>query len=697
MAPTGKMLRLSIAAWLALLMFLTPGLAQDGPTAELPVTRVVLFTSGVGYFEHSGTVTGDAEIALAVAADQMDDLLQSLVLQDFDGGTIHPVRYDASDPLGRILASYSLDLSRAPTLADLLLQARGEALLIEAGSPLEGTLLSVERVPGPEDTFTMFLTLSTASGLQRIGLDEVRQIRFERAELQAELEAALAAIARFRSVDDKTVRLRFSGEGERRVRVGYIREMPVWKTSYRLVLNDDGSADLQGWAIFDNPTNIDLDGVSVSFVAGQPISFITDLYNPVYVGRPRVRVQVAQPLTPGADIGEFAPAPVLAPAATPQEEERNRAAGFAAGADDAFFEAEPSPEPQLQGAGVEAMAQGGRTGATFEYRVSEPVTIGRYESAMIPIVQQTVEAPLVSLYDPSLLELHPLRAVRLLNDTGLHLAAGSVTLFGAGGFTGNAQLGDVVAGDTRTLSYAVDLDVDILRTASNDPQEITAVTIRNGLIESTLLLRQRTVYRIEVSEGEARFLVIDHPKRNGFEVVSPTPAPAETPSSYRFGVAIGEVPDDDTIPTQLSCDPEGESCSLEVVLERTTIDRVALSNLGGDQIAFYLENFELSDDDRAALTEVLELNRQIVALDRAIADNRTRLTDIDQEQSRIRQNMAQLDRNSELYRRYVSDLGAQENEIDRVQVRLEEQRAGLLALQEQLDEVIRRLIVDTTE
>ncbi|HLU82485.1 MAG TPA: hypothetical protein VKZ43_03705, partial [Trueperaceae bacterium] len=94
--------------------------------ANLPVTRVVLFTNGVGYFEHEGTVTGDQVLDLVVAPAEMDDLLQSLVLQDFGGGSIEPVRYDSRDPLGRILGSYSIDLSGNPTLAQILAQARGE-------------------------------------------------------------------------------------------------------------------------------------------------------------------------------------------------------------------------------------------------------------------------------------------------------------------------------------------------------------------------------------------------------------------------------------------------------------------------------------------------------------------------------------------------------------------------------------------
>ncbi|MDF1523835.1 MAG: hypothetical protein P1P87_13590, partial [Trueperaceae bacterium] len=257
-------------ATLLLVLGMATAQAQDAAASagDLPVTRVVLFTTGVGYFEHVGTVVGTQEVELRVATEHMDDLLQSLVLEDLDGGSVRPVRYGARDPLARVLGSYALDLSGDPTLAELLAQARGEALRVEASETIAGVLVNVERTTVGDGVPTTLLTLATADGLRRVALEEVRDLRFENAALRAELDAALAAIAQARDDDAHTVTLRFEGDGERRVRVGYVREMPVWKASYRLVLGDEGRADLQGWAIFDNPTNLDLVDVELAFVAG---------------------------------------------------------------------------------------------------------------------------------------------------------------------------------------------------------------------------------------------------------------------------------------------------------------------------------------------------------------------------------------------------------------------------------------------
>src|SRR5690606_1908405 len=119
--------------------------------------RVVLFTNGIGYFEHEGSVTGDQVLDLDVAPEQMDDLLQSLVLQDFGGGRIEPVRYDSRDPLGRILAGYSIDLSTNPSLAEILAQARGERVTLTTSTTLSGVIVSVERVEAPEEPPRTFI------------------------------------------------------------------------------------------------------------------------------------------------------------------------------------------------------------------------------------------------------------------------------------------------------------------------------------------------------------------------------------------------------------------------------------------------------------------------------------------------------------------------------------------------------------
>jgi hypothetical protein len=677
----------AVVGMLALVLALCLAIAsaqvdREHAAVELPVRHVVLFTNGVGYFEHVGTVVGTQEVALPVAPEHMDDLLQSLVVQDGGGGRIEGARYGARDPLDRLLASYALDLSADPTLAQILTQARGEAVRVVVDETLRGVIVNVERVTVPDGPPRMLLTLSTATGLRRLALDEVREVAFERAALQDEFEAALAAIARYRGGDAATVRLRFVGEGEREVRVAYVREMPVWKASYRLAVGEAGEAELQGWAILDNPTALDLDDVSVWFVAGQPISFVASLFEPVYVDRPRVGTAVAKGFVPPTDAGQFAPSAAM----------RGLAAPSPAMMADAFAEMAAPSSPAFGtgfGNGVEAAAEGVAGGATFAYRVAQPVSVGRFESVMIPIVAGRIEAHAVSFFDARTLPGHPLRAVRIVNDTGLHLAAGPVTVFDAGGFAGQALLADVVPGDSRVLAYAVDLDVAVVVDAATEPERVVAASLRGSVLESTWRTRVTTRYRLEARGDAERFVVVEHPKRAGFAVVAPA-APTETPASWRFGVALGAVDaGDPTVPTHLACD--ADACVLEVVMERLDGRRTALANLGGDQVAFYLENVDLSPSDREALTTVLEVQRRLADIDRSVVALEARVNDVFRDQSRIRDNMGVLDRNSALYRRYLADLEAQENELRDLRGRIATLREARVAAQQELSGLIERL------
>lgn len=658
-------------------------LAQE-MTDSLPVTKVVLYTNGVAYFEHSGTVSGDQQFALPVESENMDDLLQSLVLLDHDGGTIRAVRYAAENPLSRTLASYSLDLSGNPSLADLLQQARGEQIELQASETVTGVIVSVERVSAPEEPDRHFLLLATDDGLKRILLDEVRSLEFENEQLREEMQAALTAVALHRDDAHKSVQLDFRGEGERFVQVGYVREMPVWKTSYRLVVGDDGNAELQGWAIFDNPTAMDLEDIAVTFVAGQPVSFITSLYEAVYVQRHRVGPPVATSAAPASFDAGFAlaapPSPVMA---APMAEMESSQLDFAA-------------RSSIMDAGVEAMASGTQSGVTFQYAVDEPVTVGRFESAMIPIVQQDIPAQSLSIFDPERRSDNPLRAVLLHNDTGLHLAAGTVTIFEDGSFTGTALMNDVLPEQDALLAYAADLAVTVSRSVRSQPERVLSMRIMDGVLLSEVHLRYTTRYEISGDVPASRLVAIEHLRNSGYELVSPAdPAPLTTGRTYRFGVLLGadgEAGDlasaaDSELPVQLECGEE--TCVLEVTEEQQTLRRVALSNMTLDSMLLLLENEQLDESGRQLLREFVEISRQIATVQRQIDELERQRTTIFQEQERIRANMAELDPSASLYQRYVTQLTTQEDELEEMRSSLTELEAEFGQLEEARADLLR--------
>src|SRR5437899_7877121 len=311
------------AAVAGLLVIRTPHSAAR-PTApnpetaatKLPVKQVVLFSSGVVYFQRQGEVEGHARIDLLFPAGDINDLLKSLTLQDLNGGLVTAVSYDSHDPVERTLKSFAVDLTIHPGIMGLLEQARGEKVEIalqqsvgQQSGTVSGTVVGVEAQKqagkeGPEQI--AFLNMWCADGLRSIKLADVQRVRFLNPLLESEYRRALDTLALSHDAQKKSVSLAFTGQGKRQVRVGYVTESPVWKTSYRLVLGDkEHKPFLQGWAVVENPTDEDWNGVHMALISGRPISFKMDLYQPLYAPRPTVEPELFASLRPQAYEGDM--------------------------------------------------------------------------------------------------------------------------------------------------------------------------------------------------------------------------------------------------------------------------------------------------------------------------------------------------------------------------------------------------------
>jgi hypothetical protein len=253
---------------------------RSGSADRLPIGQVVLYSSGVGYFQREGTLDGTQRIDLSFPVQDVNDLLKSMVLRDLDGGTVSTVSYDSNAPVEKTLRSFAINLTGNPSLARILTQARGEKVEVvlqtttgtQPGT-LTGTVIGLERqrVAAGKDTIEVeVLNLWCADGMRALKMSEVARVRFLNPVLDSEFKKALETLALSHDTQKKAVSLHFVGEGKRRVRVGYVVENPIWKTSYRLVLDKKGKPFLQGWAVVENPTDEDWKGVRMALVSGVP-------------------------------------------------------------------------------------------------------------------------------------------------------------------------------------------------------------------------------------------------------------------------------------------------------------------------------------------------------------------------------------------------------------------------------------------
>jgi hypothetical protein len=560
---------------------------------------------------------------------------------------------------------------------------------------ITGTILGVEQrteqLPENRTTTTEYLNLLTPEGLQSIPLAQIQRIKLLNDSLQAELRQALETLATGHDTQKKTVAITFDGQGKRKVSIAYIAQTPVWKTSYRLVLDEKEAPLLQGWAIVENTSDEDWDKVNLSLVSGRPISFTMDLYQPLYASRPVVQPELYSSLRPpvygdslqeresliaGARpeslaLSSAAPAP-----ATASAPKAGRTLARSAGVALADANALPTDRAYFSfQSGGGSGAQGAVTGELFQYSIKTPVSLARQKSAMLPIVNQSVEGQKVSIYNESVQAKHPLNGFRLKNTTPLHLMQGPITVFDDGTYAGDARMEDLAAGQDRLLSYAMDIKTEVQPQHGDGQQELMSVKIRKGTLVATRRATETKTYTVRNRDQKKKTVLIEHPFRSDWKLVEPKEAAERTRDVYRFAVAV-----------------EPEKTSKLVVREDKPItEMVQLTDSAPDIIALYTRSKTVSPKIKQAMEKAVTLRDRLGRTIQERANREQRVNDITQEQARIRENMAKLNQSSELYNRYVKKLDQQENDLDALRKEIENLRATELKQQQELNDYLLNL------
>lgn len=664
-------------------------------TAQVPVTKVVLFSSGVGYFEHSGSVTGNSSTQLRFKTSQINDILKSLVLQDQDGGRVGAITYPSQDPLAKTLKSFQVDITQNPSLAQLLNQLRGAHVTVQRQTEkLSGIILGVEtRDKGGEksDSFAVpVLNLLTGATIRAVELPSITNLTLDDPQLEEELTRALGALVQARDQDQKPVTINFTGTGERRVRIGYVVETPVWKTSYRLLLGDkEKFGKLQGWAIIENQTESDWNHVSLSLVSGRPISFVMDLYQPLYATRPTVVPEMYTGLRPqlyeGATAADSARVQMKAgPGGVGLRgrigyDQNGRPMPLAL--DEVVVTGQSTASPLDAAASVQAVASAARLGALFQYTVPD-VTLARQKSAMLPIITDSVGVERVSIYNASVLRPYPLNGVLLENTTGKHLLQGPVTVLDKGVYAGDARIDDVPPGQQRLLSYGIDLDMLVDDTKSTQNTTVLTAKIDKGVLTVSRKLVSSQEYAADNKTNNDKILVIERPRRSGWNLVD-TQKPFETtPDVYRFkGTAVAH-----------------KVTVLTVNEEFVTNETIMLASAALDQLVFYSRTGSGAGDIpqrvRDALGKAIQLKQSIADVEADINAHTQRVGEITAEQGRMRENMKAVAQSTEYYNRLLAKLNEQESSIESLQKERDALTAKRDALSHELDEYLNGLTVD---
>ena len=627
-----------------------------------PIRRVTLFKHGLGHFEREAEITGDGEFEFAVRRDDVADVLKSLAVIDHDGGTVESVEYDADRPVEELLAEVNLAIEAKDSLQSLLPQLCGARVRAEepGREPAEGLVIGVDRVHvSSEKNAPSVPRLSLLTDAGKVATFDLFSSRVQilDAALLRDLEHYMTALVGGKKKAGKTFRFRAKGDGTRRIGLSYAVEAAVWKATYRVILRGDEKPLLQGWAVVDNATDDDWEGVQLALVSGLPVSFRHDLYSARKLTRPEVKVAETTGLLPPEMEAAFDAPQMYAPvggarglmAAAPSMVDTM---SFGMADSDRDEGESRKARKRSSASSVQVQTQQRALGDLFEYAIQHPVSIGRNRSALVPIVNQEFEGRAVLLYQEKAFRQNPVRAVEFHNTTGLTLEGGPATILDGDTYVGEAMLDVVKPSGERLLAFAAELGVNVTTSVGTSRDKEARATVWNGQLRVERREVRKTTYTVKAGDSPLDTLFIDHPRQgNDWELVDlKADSVTETYWRLKFPLAAGQQ-------------------TLVVEQDRSEVETLLLGSVTRSIFDTLLSRKALTPSLSKILDQAAALNlrrEELIVLERGLINEGGA---IHQEQTRIQGNLSKLgtsDDERQLRGRYVKTLSTQEDRLEQI-------------------------------
>lgn len=689
------------------------------PQSILPLRRAILYSNGVAYFERRGLVSARAEINLSFKQSQVDDVLKSLVVLDLGKGRVGAVSYNSSAPPSARLNEIPFSIEAATGndatggLAGVLEQLQGARVAVTAGNrTATGSILTIgERRLSPTEkdkpsVKTHTLVIATESGeLQSFDLTEVRGIKLLDEGARQDIAQFADASASARRRDAKTITITSDGDAQREMVVSYTIAAPIWKTTYRLVLDPAGKPFFQGWAVVDNVSEEDWENVALSLVSGTPVSFIHQIQKPMYRYRPVIPIPADLNLDPqvyepehgtGSGVGYGVGSGVgggsmalggNAPQPPPVQRQQVQTLPqdrFVTENYSGFARATTSVSSAITSgeSGVEAAATGNEVGELFEYRVDQPVTVRRDRSALIPILQTKMEGERVSVYNEATRKDRPMTGIRLKNTSSLTLEGGSLTVLDGDAYAGEAMMERLKAGEQRFISFGLDLSTLITTKFKSERRPVFLVRATKGVFEAHYHRTEKKTYTLINQTDKKRTVYIEHPLREAWKLSDDTQAPAsKTVSYYRFRVEL---------------EPR-ESKELPVTETQVLMDSYQLYDLSSRDVELFVAGNYIDAGIKTELEKLIELKVRIGKAQGRIEVLEKEAEEISEDQKRLRDNIATLKNTNEakqLVTRYIAKAGEQETRMEAIVKEKREMQTEVGKLTAELGAAVRKLNIE---
>ncbi len=646
---------------------------------SLPIKRVTLYKHGLGFFERRGLLTGQ-QLRLEFPRPAMDDILKSLVVLD-SLGQVLGLEFETPPDRNENVHKSSLTLSNDSSLTDTLTALRGRNVRVQTSEQtLEGLVVGVDlESKNPLERAILSLYQTESKSIVKLSLERLERLQILDAVAAGDLEFALQTAKR--DEDRSSALLRLS-EGEHNLSISYIAPAPAWRVSYRVIAEELENTEsdvreifVQGWGLFDNTLEEDLDGVELSLVAGMPVSFRYSLFAPNTPERPLVEDQER---TVGAPI-QFATMDYMEEAsAAPMGGMARARKSMAAPA----MAAAPAPLSSQMMQSSKPVSSGEARGALFAYRVAHPVSVARGQSGMVLLMSAKLKGKRELLYNGAKNPENPVASLRFENSSGFTLERGPVTVLEAqvsqgAEYAGEAVLEFTPSGAEVIVAFAVELGVKVTEQQTWETR-LNRISINQGYLLIQEHQTCRTTYEI-ISQLQIPVVVtLERDRLNGYDFFE-TPQPiSQTVTLARWKVDLGS------------------KAKFEFVLQERMLQSryEQVRNITFESLSEYLKNKFLDSSTFEALKSIRNLYAQIESTNAKISSLEAERKRIFARQTQIQGNLAPLARDGDegrLRSKLVKELDGSENRLKTLEFETENLKALASTLEQDASKAIAAL------
>ncbi|HMV76291.1 MAG TPA: hypothetical protein PK453_01135 [Leptospiraceae bacterium] len=633
--------------------------------SEFPIRSIAVYKHGIGFFSRRAKFENE-EIRLKFRKEIMDDILKSFTVIEHGEGKVLGVDFDTSETKEDKLKNTSVILEEGASLLHLLQSLRGKKvkLHLQDNRMLTGILMGSDETKDEENWGTTRISV-IQEGTKKIGIvqiGEVTELEILDSSSSSDLEYFLNVSGAQETHCNITVRLTKSAHD---LEVSYIAPAPLWTVNYRFVASKENKSLLQGWSIFHNSLEEDLNQVRLSFITGMPISFIYELYNSFTPGRPHVREEernVPAPIT-------FAPPPKRA-------EKKMREAEMAGDYPQEEMDDESSDDfadlslPTLNSS-VEVNTESRERDEAFQYTVSNPVSVERGKSAMVPILSGNPEFRKEYIYNENKYKTHPSAVIRMKNTTGLTLEKGPIMILDEEGYSGEGMLDFTPKDAEAMIAYAIDMSVKVTRKNVTERTE-TAMNLKDRYITKEIYYTFKSEYTVENKDSKPKTVFIEYQRgASNLSLIEPNTPDETTPDYYRFKVEL----------------PASSEKVLKIVERQESQEKYDIFNFSADTVRMFFNFAKPSEKAKEVLLKIAERYSEIDGLKLKMEDLRKEKEGISRRQNDVRKNIETFKNadEQEYRQKFIQELMKTETRVSEID-------SDLPAITKKIEEINRQIL-----